>query len=67
MVAVSCGASTSSPAGCCLIGLAIDRRTVEKGRIGVVLDAAIAVSADELAALGFRRGGYEGDYFELVA
>jgi hypothetical protein len=55
----------------CLIGLAIDRRTVAKGRIGVVLDAAIALSREELAALGFkrgrRRGGYSGDYFELVA
>lgn len=55
----------------CLIGLAIDCRTVEKGRIGVVLDAAIAPSREELIALGFkrgpRRGGYEGNYFELVA
>jgi hypothetical protein len=55
----------------CLIGLAIDRRTVAKGRIGVVLDAAIALSREELATLGFkrgrRRGGYSGDYFELVA
>ena len=55
----------------CLIGLAIDRRTVAKGRIGVVLDAAIALSREELIALGFkrgqRRGGYEGDYFELSA
>ncbi len=55
----------------CLIGLAIDRRTVAKGRIGVVLDAAIALSQDELAALGFKRGpkrdGYSGDYFDLSA
>ncbi len=55
----------------CLIGLAIDRRTVSKGRIGVVLDAAIALSQDELAALGFKRAGkhdgYSGDYFELLA
>lgn len=53
----------------CLIGLAIDRRTVAKGHIGVVLDAAIALSEDELGALGFRRGsqrsGYSGNYFEL--
>lgn len=55
----------------CLIGLAIDRRTVAKGRISVVLDAAIALSREEVTALGFkrgrRRGGYSGDYFELVA
>lgn len=55
----------------CLIGLAIDRRTVAKGRIGVVLDAAIALSREEVAALGFKRGrrrvGYSGDYLELVA
>jgi len=55
----------------CLIGLAIDRRTVAKGRIGVVLDAAIALEKAELDALGFRRGrrrdGYSGDYCELAA
>jgi len=55
----------------CAIGLAIDRRTVEKGRIGVVLDAAIALEQAELADLGFRRGrkrdGYKGTYYELAA
>jgi len=55
----------------CLVGLVIDRRTVAKGRIGVVLDAAIALSQEELIALGFkrgrRRGGYLGEYFELPA
>ncbi len=55
----------------CLIGLAIDRRTVAKGRIGVVLDAAIALPEGELGTLGFKRGsqrnGYAGDYFELLA
>jgi hypothetical protein len=55
----------------CMIGLAIDRRTVEKGRIGVVLDAAIALEREELAELGFRRGrkrdGYKGTYYELAA
>lgn len=55
----------------CMIGLAIDRRTVEKGRIGVVLDAAIVLDKTELADLGFRRGkrrgGYSGEYYELVA
>jgi ribosomal protein S18 acetylase RimI-like enzyme len=53
------------------MGLAIDRRTVAKGRIGVVADAAIALYKEELQALGFRRGsqrnGYAGDYFELPA
>ena len=55
----------------CMIGLAIDRRTVAKGRIGVVLDAAIALETAELADLGFRRGGrrdgYTGEYYELLA
>jgi len=55
----------------CMIGLAIDRRTVEKGRIGVVLDAAIVLDKPELADLGFRRGkrrgGYSGEYYELTA
>jgi hypothetical protein len=55
----------------CLVGLAIDRRTVAKGRIGVVLDTAIALPEAELGALGFKRGsqrnGYSGDYFELPA
>lgn len=55
----------------CAIGLAIDRRTVEKGRIGVVLDAAIALEQAELADLGFKRGrkrdGYKGTYYELAA
>jgi hypothetical protein len=54
----------------CVIGLAIDRRTVNKGRIGVVLDAAIALEQAELADLGFRRGrkrgGYKGAYYELT-
>lgn len=55
----------------CMIGLAIDRRTVERGRIGVVLDAAVALEQAELADLGFRRGrkrdGYKGTYYELAA
>lgn len=55
----------------CMIGLAIDRRTVAKGRIGVVLDGAIALEKAELADLGFRRGhrrgGYSGEYHELAA
>lgn len=55
----------------CLVGLAIDRRTVEKGRIGVVLDAGIAVTGQTLAEMGFRPGrkrdGYLGHYLELSA
>jgi hypothetical protein len=55
----------------CLIGLAIDRRTVAKGRIGVVLDAAIDLSPQQLGDFGFKRGrrrdGYPGDYLELSA
>jgi hypothetical protein len=55
----------------CMVGLAIDRRTVEKGRIGVVLDAAIVLDKTELDDLGFRRGkrrgGYSGEYYELAA
>jgi hypothetical protein len=55
----------------CLVGLAIDRRTVAKGRIGVVLDAAIDLSPEELGAFGFKRGrrrdGYSGNYLELSA
>jgi hypothetical protein len=55
----------------CLIGLAIDRRTVEKGRIGVAIDTAIAIPREELGKFGFKRGskrsGYPGDYLELSA
>jgi len=55
----------------CLVGLAIDRRTVAKGRIGVVLDAAIDLSPEELEAFDFKRGrrrdGYSGNYLELSA
>ena len=65
------GAAMRSPMIDRLLGrrdLLLDRC---KGRIGVVLDAAIALSREELSALGFkrgrRRGGYQGDYFELSA
>lgn len=55
----------------CLVGLAIDRRTVEKGQIGVVMDKAIDLSTDDLRDFGFRRGprkdGYEGAYWVLSA
>ncbi|HEU0018923.1 MAG TPA: hypothetical protein VFQ14_01400 [Thermoleophilaceae bacterium] len=53
------------------VALAIDQRTVSRGRIGVVLDKAIALSQDELRAFGFQRGprssGYRGAYYELPA
>lgn len=53
------------------IALAIDRRTVRRGRVGVVLDNAIELDSSELDAFGFargpKRGGYRGEYYELRA
>lgn len=53
------------------VALAIERRTVCRGRIGVVLDNAIELSGDDLAMFGFvkgpKQGGYRGDYYELRA
>jgi hypothetical protein len=50
---------------------AIDRRTVRAGRVGLVLDGGIALSAGELANFDFKRGhkreGYRGDYYTLPA
>jgi hypothetical protein len=50
---------------------AIDRRTIRAGRVGLVLDGGIALSAGELASFDFKRGrkreGYRGDYFTLPA
>ncbi len=50
---------------------AIDRRTVRAGRVGLVFDGGIELSAGELASLGFKRGrrreGYRGDYYTLLA
>jgi hypothetical protein len=55
----------------CLVGLAIDRCTVEKGQIGVVVDNAIDLPTDDLREFGFARGpkkdGYKGDYWVLRA
>jgi hypothetical protein len=54
-----------------LVGLAIDRKTTDRGSIGVVLDNAIELDVDELQEFGFRRGpgprkgGYDGAYYEL--
>jgi hypothetical protein len=57
-----------------LLVAAIDRRTVKRGRIGVVADSAIILTPDEVAALGLRKGpssthgGYLGRaYYELSA
>lgn len=53
------------------VALAIDRLTVARGQIGLVLDNAIELSSGELASLGLMRGsargGYRGDYFVLEA
>ncbi|HEY3946085.1 MAG TPA: hypothetical protein VGL78_12735 [Solirubrobacteraceae bacterium] len=50
---------------------AIDRRTIRAGRVGLVLDGGIGLSAEELASFGFKRGrkreGYRGDYYTLPA
>jgi hypothetical protein len=50
---------------------AIDRRTIRAGRVGLVLDSGIALSAGELANFGFKRGrkreGYRGSYYTLPA
>jgi hypothetical protein len=55
-----------------LVVAAIDRRTVNRRRVGVVADSAIVLTPDELQALGLRKGpsskhgGYAGrDYYEL--
>jgi len=57
-----------------LIVAAIDRRTVNRRRVGIVLDNAIVLVPDELRALGLRRGpstkhGGHADraYYELSA
>jgi len=57
-----------------LIVAAIDRRTVKRGRVGVVADSAIILTPDEMGALGLRKGpaskhgGYPGRvYYELSA
>jgi hypothetical protein len=55
-------------AGCsCASRAAIDRRTIARGRVGLVRDSAIDVDLATLKLLGFRRGrkadGYDGDYY----
>jgi hypothetical protein len=53
------------------VAAAIDRRTIDRGRVGLVRDSAIAVELDTLELLGFRRGrkadGYAGDYYVFEA
>jgi hypothetical protein len=57
-----------------LVVVAIDRRTVKRGRVGVLADNAIILTPDELDAFGLRKGpssrhgGYsDRDYYELSA
>ncbi|MGH2904779.1 MAG: hypothetical protein ACRDK7_14530 [Solirubrobacteraceae bacterium] len=57
-----------------LVVAAIDRRTVKRGRVGVVADSAISLTPEDLRALGLRKGpssrhgGYPGRaYYELAA
>jgi hypothetical protein len=53
------------------VAVAIDRRTIQAGRVGLVLDSGIALDAADLAEFGFKRGreraGYRGDYYMLPA
>jgi hypothetical protein len=53
------------------VAVAIDRRTIGRGRVGLVRDSAIGVDRDTLKLLGFRRGrkadGYDGDYYVFEA
>jgi hypothetical protein len=50
---------------------AIDRRTIQAGRIGLVLDSGIDLGLQELARFGFKPGrkreGYRGDYYTRPA
>lgn len=47
--------------------VAIDRRTIQAGRVGLVLDSGIDLSPGELGRFGFKPGrkreGYRGDYY----
>jgi len=53
------------------VAAAIDRRTIRRGRVGLVRDSAIDVDLADLQLLGFRRGrksdGYDGDYYVFEA
>jgi hypothetical protein len=49
--------------------LAIDAQTIKRGHIGLVVDAGIDLSHEDLRSLGWRpgpeKGGYAGDYWIL--
>jgi len=53
------------------VAAAIDRRTIQRGRVGLVRHSAIDVELADLKLLGFRRGrkadGYDGDYYVFEA
>ena len=53
------------------VAAAIDRRTIQRGRVGLVRDSAIDVDLADLKLLGFRRGrkadGDDGDYYVFEA
>jgi len=53
------------------VAAAIDRRTILRGRIGLVRDRAIELDVARLELIGFRRGrrtdGYDGDYYVFNA
>jgi hypothetical protein len=53
------------------VAAAIDRKTGQVGRVGLVQDAGIALTAAEIADLGLQRGrmsdGYKGEYYTFGA
>jgi hypothetical protein len=53
------------------VAAAIDRRTIQRGRVGLVRDSGIDVDLADLKTLGFRRGrksdGYGGEYYVFEA
>jgi len=53
------------------VAAAIDRKTGQIGRVGLVRDAGIALTAEEIADLGLQRGrmsdGYKGEYYTFGA
>jgi hypothetical protein len=53
------------------VAAAIDRKTGQVGRVGLVRDAGIALTAEEIADLGLQRGrmsdGYRGEYYTFEA
>jgi hypothetical protein len=53
------------------VAAAIDRKTGQVGRVGLVRDAGIALTAAEMADLELQRGrmsdGYRGEYYTFEA